>query len=250
MSDSGTITFVPSVHFSAAHRHRVRETIREVDPDIVAVELDDRRFERLDRDQRSNPLELAEEFPPPTAATLATLRALQRTVVRLYGLDPTKTDMETAIETAAELDIEIALIDDPIVETIDALRRRVGIETLPKLLARTQMMGPEDYARQLEVMTMPFSEISHGDDVEPMLDHVRRLLPEVAEVMIDRRDRSMATRLHRLRMDGYDVVAVIGAGHHNGIRRALSDLEADGVERDVTVPIRTPSREVTRIPID
>ena len=169
----GIITFVPSVHFSPAHRRWVRETIREVEPEIVAVELDRRRFDRLERDQRSSPLDLAEEMPPPTAAVAATLRALQRTVVRLYGLDPTETDMETAIETAAELDVEVTLIDDPLVDTLDALRRRVRIETLPKLFVRAQAMGPADYTRQFEAMTTPFSEISHGDDVQPMIDHVR-----------------------------------------------------------------------------
>ncbi|WP_265109851.1 TraB domain-containing protein [Halosolutus halophilus] len=250
MTETGTITFVPSVHFSPAHRRRVRETIREVDPDVVAVELDERRFERLDRNQQSSPFDLTREFPPPTAAAYATLRALQRTVVRLYGLDPTKTDMETAIETAAELDTEVALIDDPIVETMDALGRRVGFETLPKLLVRAQLMGPEDYARQIEAMTTSFSDVDHGDDVQPMIDHVRRLLPEVAEVMIDGRDRSMANRLHRLRSDGYDVVAVVGAGHHNGIRRVLEELERDSTDPDTVVPIKTSSRSVTRIPID
>ncbi len=250
MPDTGTITVVPSVHFSPRHRQRVRETIREVDPDIVAIELDERRFERLDRGRQSTPLELADEFPPPAAAAYVVLQALQRTVVRLYGLDPTKTDMETAIETAAELDLQVALIDDPIAETMAALRRRVGFETLPKLVFRTQQMGPDDYARQLAAATTPFSQIDHGDDVEPMLDHIRQLLPEVAEVMIDSRDRSMAVRLHRLRNEGHDVVAVIGAGHHNGIRHVLDELEANGTERELDVPIRTPASEVTRIPID
>lgn len=250
MTDSGTITFIPSVHFSPAHRRRVRETIREVEPDLVAVELDERRFERIDRNRRASPFELADELPPPTAATIATLRALQRTIVRLYGLDPTTTDMETAVETAAEQGLDVALIDDPIVDTLDALSSRIGIETVLKLFVRAQLMGPEDYARQLEAISTPFSEITDGDDVKPLIEHTRRLLPEVAAVMIDQRDRSMAARLHRLRADGFDVVAVIGAGHHNGIRRELAALEAEAAEPNASVPIRTPARSVTRIPID
>lgn len=251
MSETGTITFVPSVHFSTVHRKRVRETIREADPDLVAVELDERRFERLDRNERTDPLALAAELPPPTAAAYATLQALQRIVVRFSGLDPTKTDMETAIETAAERNLGVALIDDPIAETMQALADRVGFETLPKLLLRAQLMGPDAYARQAELLRTPFSAVSHGDDVQPALDNLRQLLPEVAEVMIDRRDRSMARRLHRLRSEGFDVVAVIGAGHHNGIRRVLADLDAaDPPDRAVNVPIRSPTRHVTRIPIE
>ncbi|TYL36904.1 conjugal transfer protein TraB [Natronococcus pandeyae] len=250
MSDQGTITFVPSVHFSRTHRQRARETIRTVEPDVVAVELDERRFENLQQDRRPNPIELARDLPPPVAVGYTVLRAIQQTVVRLSGLDPTKTDMETAIETAAELDTEVALIDEPMSQTVTALMNRIGPETLPRLLFRTQSLGPEEYARQMEVVATPFSEIDHGDDVQPVIDNMRLLLPEVAGVLIDQRDRAMAERLHRLRCGGYDVVAIIGAGHHNGIRRALEDLEAESADLDVRVPLKQPSREVTQIPID
>lgn len=103
MTAHGTITFVPSVHFSPTHRRRVRDTIRGEEPDLVAVELDERRFERFERHTR---------------------------------LDPGQTDMETAVETAAELDIDLALIDEPITEAIAALSTRVGLETIPKMLTR------------------------------------------------------------------------------------------------------------------
>lgn len=250
MPAHGTITFVPSVHFSRTHRRRVRETIREEEPDLVAVELDDRRFERLEREARLNYGELARELPPATAATYSTLKAIQQTVVRLYGLDPGTTDMEVAIETAADLDIDVALIDEPVAETMSALASRVGLETLPKLLLRLQRLGPRAQVRQLELLTLPFTEIESGDDVQPVVDQLRHLLPEVAEVLLDQRDRAMAQRLHRLRGHGHDVVVVIGAAHHNGIQRTLDELRAQNADPDVAVPIRTPAREVTKIPIE
>jgi pheromone shutdown protein TraB len=254
MTATGTITLVPSVHFSAVHRRRVRETIRDTDPDLVAVELDESRFDRLEQRDRPEPTELAYELPPPAAAAYATLRAIQRTVVRLYGLDPEQTDMETAVETAAELDRDVALIDEPIAETVTAIANRLGPETLPKVLFRTWAMGPEQYANQFEMLSLPLEDVRDGDDVQPAIDHLRHLLPEIADVLIDRRDRAMAERLHVLRREGYDVVAVIGAGHHNGVERVLDELESDassaeGVSTTTTVPIRAPARSVTRIPI-
>ncbi len=253
MTATGTITLVPSVHFSAAHRRRVRETIRETEPDLIAVELDETRFDRLEQHDRPVPGELAPELPVPAAAAYATLQAIQRTVVRLYGLDPEQTDMEAAIETAAELDRQVALIDEPISETMTAIANRLGPETLPKVMVRTWAMGPEEYANQFEMVSLPLQDVRSGDDVQPAIDHLRHLLPEVANVLIDRRDRAMAERLHVLRQEGYDVVAVIGAGHHNGIERALADLESNAAGIDdvstTTVPIRVPARSVTRIPI-
>ena len=250
MATQGSITFVPSVHFSPTHRRRVRETIRDEKPDLVAVELDERRFERLKRSDRPTPAELARELPPATAAVYTALRTIQRTVVRLYGLNPDKTDMETAIETAAELGIDVALIDDPIAKTMSELSARIGWETVPEMFLRMQWMSPRAQADQFELFTLPFRKIDSGDDVQPAIDQLRRLLPDVAEVLIDRRDRAMARRLDKLRRDGYDVVAVIGAGHHNGIRDALDELRTREDPPDTDVPIRSPSVEVTSIPIE
>ncbi|MFD1565543.1 TraB domain-containing protein [Haloarchaeobius amylolyticus] len=251
MSDHGTVTFVPSVHFSPTHRRRVRATIREREPDLVAVELDESRFERLEQRDRSGPAELARTLPPMAAPAYAALRAIQRTVVRLYGLDPEQTDMEAAVETAAELDTDVALIDDPIADTVTELSRQLGPEILPKVMVRMGTMGHEEYATQVDMLALPLSDIRSGDDVQPAIDHLRWLLPEVAAVLIDRRDRAMAERLHVLRQEGHDVVAVIGAGHHNGIERHLEELETGATDERpaATVPIRAPARSVTRIPI-
>lgn len=250
MSDHGTITLIPSVHFSPTHRRRVRETIREVEPDLVAVELDESRFDRLEGNDSANLDELTRELPPPMAAAYSILQTLQRTVVRLYGLDPEQTDMEAAIETAAERDTDVALIDEPIDEIMAALSRRLGPLTIPKTMIRMQSMGPAEYADQFEMLSLPFDEITSGDDVQPAIDHLRRLFPEVAAVMIDRRDRAMARRLDALRRDGHDVVAVIGAGHHNGVQQRLDELEARNGEEQPSVPIRSTDRTVTRIPIE
>jgi pheromone shutdown protein TraB len=95
MSATGSITLVPTVHFSASHRRRVHESIRDAAPDLVAIELDEDRFERLEREISRTTADM--ELPPPTAATYRLLKAIQRTYVRLYGLDPGRTDMDAAI---------------------------------------------------------------------------------------------------------------------------------------------------------
>lgn len=243
MASEGTITLVPSVHFSRVHRRRVREAIREKDPDIVAVELDDLRFDRLQGTSRLGRDEIADLMPPATAATYRTLKLVQESVVQFYGLDPGKTDMETAVETATELNTEIALIDEPITQIFAALRTRVGLETIPKLWLRSQLVGSMDRMTQFKLMTIPVRGIDDGDDVQPVIEYMRRLLPEVSEILIDRRDRMMARRLYKLRREGYDVVAIIGAGHHNGIRRTLDELEARESSTNVDVPIRSPPEE-------
>ena len=243
----GSITVVPSVHFSPRHRRRVRETIRASEPDLVAVELGERRYDRLERSQQG--LDLS-GMSPPAAVSYQLLRAIQRTVVRLSGLDPETSDMETAVETAAEVGVDVALIDDPIDETVTALASAVGPLTFPRSVARAYTLSPAEQLERLELIGLPFEEIQDGDDVEPLVEHVRDLFPELAEVLVDRRDRSMAERLDSLRREGYDVVAVVGAAHHNGLERELNVLGAGEYGPETAVPIVTPSMDVARIPLD
>jgi pheromone shutdown protein TraB len=58
-----------------------------------------------------------------------------------------------------------------------------------------------------------------------MIEEFRRFSPGGAEALIDERDAFIAHRLVALRDAGYDVVAVVGAGHRAGIERYLTHPE-------------------------
>ena len=238
MTDRGTVTYTPSVHFSPIHRHRVRETIESVEPDIVAVELGEDRYGRLRG---------ARETAPRTPLGQL-LGAIQASVLRLYGLDPEETDMETAIDTAATHELEVALIDEPISETTAGIAENVGVQTLVRLLERAGEFDPETAEPGLATMTN-FEEVRSGDDVQPAVDQLRTLLPEVAEVLLDRRDIAMARRIDAIVRAGHDVVVVIGAAHHNGIMAALERFEEKAPDGEISVPLRRPRPQMVDIPV-
>ncbi|SNZ04722.1 TraB family protein [Natronoarchaeum philippinense] len=67
--------------------------------------------------------------------------------------------------------------------------------------------------------------LTDGDVVSAMMEEFRRFSPGGAEALIDERDAFIASRLDTLRSQGYDVVAVVGAGHRAGIERYLDAPE-------------------------
>ncbi len=69
-------------------------------------------------------------------------------------------------------------------------------------------------------------ELTDTDVVTAMLEEFRRFTPGGAEALIDERDAYIAHNLHTLREQGYDVLAVVGAGHEAGIERYLDDPES------------------------
>ncbi|MFC4245807.1 TraB/GumN family protein [Natribaculum luteum] len=66
-------------------------------------------------------------------------------------------------------------------------------------------------------------EMTDGDVVSAMMEEFRRFSPRGANALIDERDAYIAHKLHALREQGYDVVAVVGAGHKAGIDRYLEN---------------------------
>ncbi len=67
--------------------------------------------------------------------------------------------------------------------------------------------------------------LTDADVVTAMIEEFRRFSPGGAQALIDERDAFIAYRLIALRDAGHDVVAVVGAGHREGIENYLANPE-------------------------
>ena len=78
-------------------------------------------------------------------------------------------------------------------------------------------------AEEEELEEFDPAELTDGDVVTAMMEEFREFSPGGAEALIDERDAYIATQLVELREAGYDVVAIVGAGHRAGIEAYLTD---------------------------
>ncbi|APW98767.1 conjugal transfer protein TraB [Halobiforma lacisalsi AJ5] len=76
-----------------------------------------------------------------------------------------------------------------------------------------------------EVDEIDIEEMTDGDVVGAMMEEFRQFSPRGANALIDERDAYIAHNLHQLRQQGYEVLAVVGAGHRAGIERYLANPE-------------------------
>jgi pheromone shutdown protein TraB len=77
----------------------------------------------------------------------------------------------------------------------------------------------------LDEAEIDLDRLTDADVVTAMMEEFRRFSPGGAEALIDERDAFIAHRLVALRDAGYDVVAVVGAGHRAGIEHYLEHPE-------------------------
>lgn len=76
-----------------------------------------------------------------------------------------------------------------------------------------------------DVEAFDIEEMTDTDVVSAMMEEFRQFSPGGAEALIDERDAFIAHRLVELREAGYHVVAIVGAGHREGIERYLAHPE-------------------------
>ena len=86
------------------------------------------------------------------------------------------------------------------------------------------VFGPSGSAEE-QLDEFDIESLTDADVVTAMMEEFRQFSPGGAEALIDERDAYIAHQLVGLRQEGYDVVAIVGAGHREGIESYLAAPE-------------------------
>ena len=87
------------------------------------------------------------------------------------------------------------------------------------------LFGSDEPTDEVGLEELDIEELTDADVVTVMIEEFRQFSPGGASALIDERDAYIAHQLVGLRAAGRDVVAVVGAGHREGIERYLAAPE-------------------------
>ncbi|MFC6732790.1 MULTISPECIES: TraB/GumN family protein [unclassified Haladaptatus] len=219
----GSVRVVGTAHVSADSVDEVREVIDEERPDVVAVELDEGRYRQL-KGETPDDLDASDLLHGNTVFQFLAywlLSYIQTRMGERFDIKP-GADMMAAVETAESLGINVALVDRDIQVTIQRFWARMTFFEKLKMLWQLTI-GLAGFGEEADDIDM--NDLTNADVVSAMMAEFRRFSPGGAEALIDERDAFIAHRLVALRQQGFDVVAIVGAGHREGI---LGYLENPG----------------------
>ncbi len=218
------IVLVGTAHVSRESAELVERVIQEQRPDRVCVELDTQRYEALLHRSRWENLDLREVIRGKQLTTLfanLVLAAYQRRIGDRLGVLP-GTELLAAIRVAEECGIPFTLCDREIRITLLRAWRSMSLWERAKLSAlllaglwETPALGEGE-----------LRELRRRDVLNEIMQELSRALPALKRVLIDERDQFLAERIRSA--EGRRIVAVVGAGHLSGLRRAL--LEDEGTD--------------------
>ena len=224
--DGVRYTLLGTAHVSQASVDAVRDAIASGRFDAVAVELDEPRLQALSDTDSMAKLDLVQVIRTGKTAMFAAnlaLAAYQRRLAEQLGVEP-GAELKRAVLEARARDLPVHLIDREVGLTFKRASARLGFWGRAKLaggLLAGLLADDKVGAEEIE-------KLKQGDMLEASFNEFADESPAVYETVIAERDRYMAARLREIREDtnndgSREVLAVVGAGHLQGLAKHLRE---------------------------
>lgn len=216
-SGAPRIILVGTAHVSDKSVAEVNEVIEREKPDIVAVELDKARYEALKGKEVVREINVKELLSGGKFYYFLLhwlLAYIQKKIGADTGVKP-GAEMLSAIEKAEKTGARVALIDRDIQLTLGRFWNKMSFFEKLKLFGSLAGASLGFGTKEIDMDT-----VTNEDVVSQLVAELRKMAPSAASVLIDERDAYMARNLLEISREG-TIVAVVGAGHREGIQRYL-----------------------------
>ncbi len=223
MSEVGNVTrlsyqgrdihLIGTAHVSQRSVEEVQRVIREVRPDTVCVELDKMRYEAMTDEHRFRKLNIFQIIREKKVLFLLAslvLSSFQRRMGEKLGVKP-GAELLAGVTTAEEVGAELVLADRDIQATLK--RSWANLSFWNKMQLLSVMIG--SFFASNEITEEQIEELKDRDTINEMMGEFAKHMPQLQTPLIDERDRYLMSSIQEA--PGKTIVAVVGAGHVNGM---------------------------------
>ncbi len=232
-----TVILIGTAHVSQESVDLVKLVIEQEHPDRICVELDTKRLEAISHPNRWESLDLKEIIRKQQLSTLMVnliLSSFQKRLGDKLGVIP-GTEMLEAIRMADKHGIPVTLADRDVRVTMRRAWRNTPFWR-KSLLMSSLMLSIFDTT---EVSEEEIRNLKKQDVLSEMMKDLGKEVPTLKTVLIDERDHYLAKKIADA--PGTRIVAVVGAGHVEGICRTLHGRETVVLEELESIPPVSPA---------
>ncbi|MBN2067032.1 MAG: TraB/GumN family protein [Candidatus Diapherotrites archaeon] len=212
------IVLVGTAHVSRESVELVKKTVESEKPDVIGIELDMARLQQLKSGKKWQETDLGQiirEGKTYLFLINILLANLQRQIGDDLGVKP-GSEMLQAVEIAEEKKIPIILLDRDVKITLKRALDKTGVREKLKL-GYSILSGFFGWGEKLDDLTI--ESLKEKDTLNALMQKLGEEMPSVKSVLVDERDIFIANAI--LKSPGKKIVAVVGAGHLEGIKRFL-----------------------------
>ena len=210
------ITIIGTAHISSESVEEVKQVLLEIQPDTVAIELDDERYKSMTEKKNWQDMDIVDIIKKKKVGFLVAqmiLSSYQRKIAQNLKLNVGE-EMSTAIQYSKENHTKLLMIDRNIQTTLLRIWHNLGWFEKVKMLTELLSSMFENDVKEEDI-----EALKQGDMLQSALTEISKQFPQIAETLIFERDRIMAYKLSHAQ--GNKIVAVVGAAHLPGIQKNL-----------------------------
>ncbi|MBN2603549.1 MAG: TraB/GumN family protein [Candidatus Thermoplasmatota archaeon] len=220
------IILIGTAHISKDSVEEVKQAIEKYKPDVVAVELCQRRYDSLTKKDKWENTPVTSLIRSNNAYLMLAqtfLGSIQRRLGKEFGVEP-GSEMITAMEEAKRHKIKIELVDRDISVTLKRAWKKMGFREKFRLIWEflKAIVGYDEE----EFEEIDLKKLMDQDLISSMLEEFGKIAPSVTTVLIHERDEYIAKKIKDATENG-TVLAVVGAGHLKGIEEHLKKKNLD-----------------------
>ncbi|MCF6300017.1 MAG: TraB/GumN family protein [Proteobacteria bacterium] len=221
-----TYTVLGTAHISKKSAQTVKQLIDTQAFDVVAIELDELRYQALTDTNRYKNMDLISIIKNKQVSLVATnlvMGAYQKKLADQLGVEP-GAEMKQAIESAKEYNLSIWNIDRSVGLTMKRTWRSLSFFEKINLI-----FGFGGFFDKEEISEEEIEKLKSGDMLKSTFVEFSENSGSIFKTLIDERDLYMAARLqsetnnHPKDEPEQNVLVVIGAGHLEGLCNYLKD---------------------------
>ena len=222
------IILIGTAHISKDSVEEVKKAIEKYKPDIVAIELCQRRYDSITKKDNWENTPVTHLLKSNNAYFMLAqtfLGSIQRKLGKEYGVEP-GSEMIAAMQEAEKHKLKVALVDRDISVTLKRAWKKMGFREKFRLTWEflKAMIGYDEE----ELKELDLKKLMDQDVISSLMEEFGEIAPSVSDVLIHERDEYIAKKILDESKKG-KVVAVVGAGHLKGIQKQLEkkDLKTD-----------------------
>lgn len=233
-----TITLIGTAHISQDSINEVTESIKTQKPDCVAIELDQKRCDSIKNPDSWRQLDIIKVLKRGEGFLLLAnlvLASFQKRMGQNVGVRP-GDEMVAAMKVAEELNIPTTMVDRPIQTTLRRAWAKNSLWGKCKLLSA---MISSAFTSE-KISSEEIEELKNNSEMDSMMKELSDYMPTVKEVLIDERDKYLAS--HIWESEGSNIIAVLGAGHLPGVQAYLEKIATGQESTDTTEIANIPNK--------
>ena len=217
--DAKTIYLVGTAHVSHQSVADVRTVIEALQPDSVCVELCPSRYKAIVQPENWKQMDvfkIVKEHKALFVLVQLIMSSFYKKIGKKLGIMP-GAEMVESIQQARRHGAELVLADRDVNITLKRVWGYLSFWQKLKLLF--QLIWSSFDTDELDEQTI--EELKAKDQLEVIMKEMAKSFPGVKQRLIDERDLYLASKIQQA--PGPIVVAVVGAGHVNGIREHIRE---------------------------